>query len=527
MVSCGYFSGCFCDNCVSEFRDWLKNKYKTIDNLNHEWWSSFWSHKYSSFDEIVPPSNRSDRTTHGRNLDWKRFTSDQYIKFMEIEAEPLKRITPNVPTTTNLMEMFKDINYSKLAESIDFVSWDSYPAWLDNEKDINIAQKMAFSHDYMRSLKHQPFILMESTPSMVNWHGYNKLKRPGMHELSSLQAVAHGSDSVLYFQWRKSRGCSEKFHGAVVDHCGHENTRVFRDVKNLGARLQKLDDIVVTVTDSKVAIFHNIENQWALEDSQGYSNAGKKYMDTVFSFHRPLWKRGINTDIISCKDNFDKYNVIILPMLYMVDKALEDKLAGFVKNGGTLIATYTLGTVNENDLCHLGGIPCGKLSNVFGIWNEEIDTLYPSDFNTVRLLDGNEFKAVDYCELIHLRGANAVAHYTKDFYKDYPAVTVNTYGKGKAYYIAFRDEGDYTDYLVDSIIKESNISSVFDGELPSGVTAQSRTDGITDYIFIQNYNNDSVVISANSVYENVENNDKITGDITLSPYEILILKTIK
>ena len=521
------FSGCFCENCVNEFRIWLKDKYKTIDKLNHEWWNSFWSHKYSSFDEIVPPSPRSDKTTHCRNLDWKRFTSDKYIEFMNVEAEPLRRITPDVPITTNFMELFPEIDYAKMSESIDFVSWDNYPYWTNDARDIAMAQKIAFSHDFMRSLKHQPFILMESSPSATNWQTYNKLRRPGMHELSSLQAVAHGSDSVLYFQWRKSRGCSEKFHGAVVDHCGHENTRVFNDVKTLGARLKKMDDIVGTVTDSKVAVFHSIENQWALEDAQGYSNANKKYIDTVLKFHRPLWKRGINTDIICRKDDFSKYDVIILPMLYMVDSELEDKLCRFVENGGNLIATYMLGTVNESDLCHLGGLPCGKLKDVFGIWNEEIDTLYPEDSNIVRLNNEKEFKAVDYCELIHLCGAKSLGAYTTDFYKDYPAVTVNNYGNGKAFYIAFRDQGDFADYLIGDIVKECDIKSVFDGELPNGVTAHSRTDGENDFVFIENYTSSEFILETNLEWINIETNEKIEKTIKLSPISVASLKRFR
>ena len=355
------FFGCFCENCKAGFRKWLKNKYKTIDNLNHEWWTAFWSHTYSSFDEIDPPSDRTDTVIHGRNLDWKRFISDSYIEFLKAESEPLKRITPDIPVTTNLMELFDGIDYRKLANHIDFVSWDNYPAWKGTESDIETAVKIGFCHDYMRSLKSKPFLMMESTPSIVNWHEYNKLKRPKMHALSSLQAIAHGSDSVQYFQFRKSRGCSEKFHGAVVDHVGNENTRVFNDVKELGARLKKLDEIVGTLTISEVAIFHSTENMWAINDAQGFSNSDKKYYETLFSFYKPLWKRGINTDIIGSNDDFGKYKVIIAPMLYSVDDALEEKLIDFVKGGGTLISTYMTGYVNENDLCHLGGFPKGKL----------------------------------------------------------------------------------------------------------------------------------------------------------------------
>ena len=517
---------CYCDNCKKAFIEWLKNKYKTVDNLNHEWWTAFWSHTFSSFEEIDPPSFNTDMAINGRNLDWKRFISDKYIEFLSIETEPLRRITPDIPITTNMMEMYTGIDYREMAKSIDFVSSDNYPVWKNDESDIDTAVKAAFFHDYMRSLKFKPFIMMESTPSIVNWHNYNKLKRPGMHALSSLQAVAHGSDSVLYFQWRKSRGCSEKLHGAVVDHYGKEDTRVFCDVKELGARLKKLDEIVGTVTNAEVAIVYDVQNEWALGGAQGYSNIDKKYQQTLLKFYKPLWKRGINADIIGVNDNFDNYKLIIAPMLYMVSNALEKKLCDYVARGGTLVSTYMLGIVNENDLCHLGGLPAGKLKEVFGIWNEETDTLYPGETNSVSDNSGKEYFAVDYCELIHTAGAVTIATFTSDFYSGYPAFTLNRFGKGKAYYIAFRDRGDFCDDLINKLINDTGVRSAVSFALPSGVTAHSRTDGENTYVFLENHNKSEVSINGDFCFGNLETGAKAENFITLPSVSVTVLKDI-
>lgn len=523
-ISNEYGGECHCPLCRAAFREWLKLKYGTLDNLNHEWWTAFWSHTFTDWEQIISPGPLGDSDLLGLTLDWKRFVTEQTADFMSAEIAAVRKFTPNIPVTANLMGFYNGLDYRRLSKKIDFVSWDAYPKWRGNDKsDISVAINASMTHDLMRSLKKRPFFLMESTPSLVNWHEYNKLKRPGMNELSSLQAVAHGADSVQYFQWRKSRGSSEKFHGAVVDHVGTENTRVFKEVAALGSRLKGLDFIVGTMPDAKAALLYDWDDRWALENSQGFARYDKKIIPTLQSYYGALWKRGIDTDIIGAEDCFDGYRLIIAPMRYSVSAALGEKLKKFVENGGTLLFTYISAMVNENDLCYLGGFPGAGLSEVFGIWNEEIDTLYPGEKNSVKLGD-EEYAATDYCELIHTNTAKALAVYSQDFYSGMPALTVNKYGKGRAYYQAFRDEGEFTDRLVSQLLKECSIGSVFDGELPEGVTAHGRTDGDSTYAFIQNFTYSEKTLETKTEWLNAESGEKINGSILLKPLQTLILK---
>ena len=218
-----YGGECHCDLCQEAFRNWLKKKYQTLDAINDAWWTTFWSHRYTSWDQIESPAPHGEMMVHGLNLDWNRFVSDQTIDFIRHERDTVKPFNQNMPTTINMMYYFYGINYFDLKNEIDIVSWDSYPVWHKvTSSDLKIACDTAMMHDMMRSIKNEPFLLMESTPSMTNWQNVAKLKKPGMHMLSSIQAIAHGSNSVQYFQWRKSRGSSEKFHGAVVDHYGRK-----------------------------------------------------------------------------------------------------------------------------------------------------------------------------------------------------------------------------------------------------------------------------------------------------------------
>jgi beta-galactosidase len=215
---------------------------------------------------------------HGLNLDWRRFNTAQVTDFCRHEVAPLKAANAELPVTTNFMEYFYDYDYWQLAEAIDFISWDSYPMWHREKDETQLACYTAMYHDMMRSLKGgKPFVLMESTPSTTNWQPTSKLKKPGMHILSSMQAVAHGADAVQYFQWRKSRGSVEKFHGAIIDHVGHLDTRVGREVTRLGEMLERLPDVVGCRTEARVAIIFDQQNRWALDDAEGPRNKGMEY----------------------------------------------------------------------------------------------------------------------------------------------------------------------------------------------------------------------------------------------------------
>lgn len=455
-----YGGECHCNYCQDAFREWVQEKYTTLDNLNKAWWATFWSHTYTSWSQVESPAPQGETMVHGLNLDWKRFVTDQTINFYKHEIKPLKAANKDIPVFTNFMELFEGLDYAKFAAEVDVVSWDSYPTWHDHADDSELAAYIAMNHDWFRSLKDgQPFLLMESTPSLTNWQDVSKLKRPGMHYLSSLQAVAHGSDSVQYFQWRKSRGSSEKFHGAVVDHVGHEHTRVFKEVSRLGETLSRLDQIVGTTVDAEVAIIFDTQNRWAINDAQGPRNIGVGYEKAVATQYKAFWDQGVAVDVIDMDKDISKYKLVVAPMLYMVRPGVGEKIEQFVQQGGHFVTTYWSGIVDENDLVFTGGFP-GPLRKTLGIWSEEIDGLHDGQTNSIEMAAGNElgltkdYVAHELCEVIHLEGATALAYYKEDFYAGLPALTVNEFGEGKAYYIASRNKGEFHLDLFTKLVEE-------------------------------------------------------------------------
>ncbi|MCJ7551412.1 MAG: beta-galactosidase trimerization domain-containing protein, partial [Anaerolineae bacterium] len=428
------------------------------------------------------------------------------------------------------------LNYWKMAKHLDVISWDSYPTWHkpgadSRSDDVALASDIAFVHDINRCLKGgKPFMLMESVPSATNWVQSAKVKRPGMHALSSLQAVAHGSDTVQYFQWRKSQGSSEKFHGAVVDHVGHENTRVFRDVADLGQRLEKLQDVIGTTVRPDVAIIYDWENAWAMNDAQGPRRGDKGYLDACKHHYRAFWAQGIPVDIIDMEQDFSSYKLLIAPMLYMIRPGVDERIAEFVKNGGTLVITYWSGIVNDNDLVFLGGWPGGVLREVQGIWAEEIDALYEGDTNTVVPITDNglglkgEYTARDYCDLIHPETAQVLATYKSDFYADRAALTVNAYGKGKAYTVSSNNDDRFFNDFYGTLAGKLGLLRSLDAHLPHGVSAQLRTDGKRPFIFLMNYN-DAVrgIDLGRTIYTDLLTGEMNTGVVKLGVYDVKVL----
>lgn len=481
---------CYCGLCKKQFQEYLKRRYHdNIDELNKEWWTTFWSHRYNSFHQIEPPMPGGETSIHGLNLDWKRFTTWNMTDYMKEEIAVFKKWTPDIPVTTNFMQLYEGLDYHKMAKELDIISWDSYPEWSTDKRElIDTAAMTAFDHSIMRSFKRdQPFMLMESVPSQVNWHPVNKLKRPGIHNLSSMQAVACGSDTVQYFQWRKSRGSYEQHHGAVIDHLGRSDTRVFREVEEAGKNLKLLQEVQGSVPKASAAIIFDWENWWAINDMAGLS-VQKNYPQECRRLYQILFRYGIEADVISQEEDLTPYKVVFAPMLYLLKPGTEERFSQFVTEGGQLVATYLTGYVNENTLCYLGGFPGGALKDVFGLYTEEIDSLYPSERNGAAFTEDSGMEGVcqirDFCEIIKHVTAQILACYTGDFYQGTPVITVNRFGKGKAWYLGARVEDSGLEQLLGKIMCELGITFK---KLPIGVEKHIRYHDSVQFEFYLNY----------------------------------------
>lgn len=487
---------CHCPLCQEAFRGWLKERYGTVEELNRRWCTAFWSHTYQSFDQVESPSGRGDQTLHGLNLDWKRFVTHQTLQFALEEISAVREGGSKLPTTANLMYYYDGLDYHKFAEVFDVLSWDNYPTW-HKGAEAETALDSGMYHDIIRSVQKRPFLLMESCPSSTNWQAVSKLKRPRMQTLSSLQAVAHGSDSVLYFQIRQSRGSSEKFHGAVIDHYGGSDTRVFQEVAETGKALERLSEVCGSQVHSEAAIIYSWENRWALQDAQGPRNQNLCGKETIQKSYRALRRLGCNVDLIGMDQEISSYRIVAAPMLYLFADGFAQKVKSYVENGGIFVMTYWSGIVDSNDRCFLGGTPHG-LMEVMGLRQAEIDALYDGESNCfLPAGDGRlqkNYQCQNLCQLLEIRTAKPLMVYGEDFYQGSPAVTENAFGSGKAYYVAAdAEEAFYRDFY-EMLAKEAQLTLPILSPLPDGVEVMVREAVEARYIFVQNFRSDAVSI---------------------------------
>lgn len=519
-ISNEYATPCYCDTCAAAFRTWLQARYSSLDELNQRWWTPFWSHTYTDWSQIEPPYADGERVTHGLTIDYRRFQSDAMLDCYKLERDAIKAITPTIPCTTNFMGTFPHLDYRAWAKELDVISWDCYPRPNGQTSDI------AFAHDLNRGLKDgQPFMLLEQTPSSQNWQAVNALKRPGVLRLWSYLAVAHGADTVMYFQWRRGRGAGEKFHGAVVEHSGRSDTRVFREVTALGAELAALGDTVIgATTPARVAILFDWDNWWAIEGAIGPINP-KDYPAFVRKHYGALWQHNVPIDVIFSDSDLTPYDLVIAPMMHMVKPGFAERVAAFVQRGGAFVTTVFSGVVDETDLA-FAGYP-GPLRPVLGIWVEEIDALYEGQTNRIVMADGSgEYSCARLCDIIHSEGAQVLATYGDDFYAGTPVLTRHQFGQGHGYYIAADADAAFLADFYGNLLTALGIAAPFPA--PTGVEVVVREKDGRRFLFVLNHNAAPATLTLPTAlqYRELLHGATVRERVELAAYAVYLLEAM-
>ena len=513
-------SGCYCDNCAIAFREWLQTRYHSLDALNDAWSTNFWSQYYYNWEDILPPRMSPAQNNPGQCLDYHRFMSDSLLQCYLTEAGILREITPATPITTNFMAAYKPVDYFSWAPHLDIISVDLYPPHTAQ------AWETALTQDLMRSLKGgQPHLVMEQTPSQVNWMPQNPHKRPGNIRLQSLQALAHGADGVMYFQWRQSPGGAEKFHSAVVTHEGSEHSRIFRQSAQIGAELERLSPIVVgSRLQAQVALLVDWQNWWAVEYSPGPSDR-LRYWEQIRTWYRALHRLNVAVDIVLPGAELSGYRLVIAPLLYMLRPGVAQGLVRFVAQGGVLLTTFFSGIVDQYDRVVPGGYPA-ELRRVLGIHVEEFDPWTPHMTNEVIIQEG-PLRGIYPCtlwgEVVHLEGAQAPGVFANDYYAQGPALTFHQFGDGKAWYIATQGSDELVNRLAQMLCQQAGVFAPIDVSEGIEVTRRMRTDGRSVYFLLNHSMMAANVILPAGKFTSQLDGKEVEGQVDLAAQDVIVL----
>jgi beta-galactosidase len=496
---------CFCGHCTGEFRNWLKEKYGTPESMNKAHGNNVWSGEYSSWTQVKPPfgSNPHAWLNPAFMLDFNRYASESVIKFVRMQTEIIRRNCPDAKITTNKWFCENMPDFYKEFSELDFVSYDNYPT-----TRIPQNPEECYSHnfhlDLMRGVKRQNFWVMEQlSGGLGSWSPMSRTTSPGMIEGYSLQALAHGADTVVHFRWRTAVSGAEMHWHGLIDHSNVPGRR-FEEFSHLCKTAQKLDFIEGTEIKSDVAILYSPENEWAFKIQP--QTDGMYYLEQIKLIHDAFSKYGLNVDIIGQNESLRGYKIVVAPQMYVNNEQTVTNLYEFAKNGGRVILTNRSGVKNEHNNCIMSPLPT-VYRELVGAYIEEYD---PIGYDTipVKFADGESFHCRQWCDILHTETAETVAYYDDDFFCGKPAVTVNNYGKGKAYYIGTVGEKAFYRKLIKDILTESSVK--FTDGLPDNVELTTRRGNGHEVRFIFN-NTDKI------------QNFTIGGeDIFLKPFEMKI-----
>ncbi|MFK0009826.1 beta-galactosidase [Paenarthrobacter sp. NPDC090520] len=504
------------------FRTWLQRKYASLDELNQAWSTTVWGQHYTDWNQVRVPAQPRTWSNPSRRLDFHRFTSDSMLEHFKAERDILRRHTPDLPIVTNFMRFYKTNDYWAWAAEEDAAALDIYPD--PREEDAHVSAALNF--DLMRSLRHgQPWMVMEQATGAVSQWSINVSKLPGKMRLGSYQAIAQGADSILFFQWRQAKGGTERYHSAMVNHAG-PNTRIFREVCELGQELKSLGGLTGTRSTAKVAIVFDWDCWWALELGNS-PRSDLNYAQEVLRFYRPLFEANVTVDFVNANSDPSPYSLVIMPASYLLTDESAARFGKYVSDGGRLVVSYLSGVVDEDNTIRLGGYP-GALRNVLGAWSEEMHPLADED-EQVKLStrDGGTSSAGYWTEHLNTETADVVAAYASGRLAGSPAVTRNSFGSGTALYLSARVDEGLLRQLLDDELHAAGVAPELD--VPAGVQVRRRAGTKADgtarsFLLVLNHNDAPVQVDVHDGGTDLLSDRPVQGTVEVEANGVLILE---
>lgn len=463
------------------FRDWLKQKYKTIDAVNQAWGTNFWSGTYSNFQEINIPLHRQWGMNLHAQLDHYRFADEETATFLDEQARVLRKYTsPDQYITSNYIPMY-DVGYVGMSKELDFVAYTRYMVYGGDRgigpKGYRVGDysRIAMANDFFRPLK-GTYGVMELQPGQVNWGSINPQPLPGAMRMWLWHVFAGGSKFTCTYRYRAPLYGFEQYHYGIVGTDGVTQTpgglefsQFIGEINQLRKIYDAKAQLPKPYLQRKTGILFNADNVMGINLNRqttewNTENHFLKYYKAVKSFGAPV-------DFIRDTTNFSNYPVVLVPAYQMIDQPMIDKLSRYAENGGNLVISCRTGIQNRNG--HLWEAkfyqPMWKL---IGAEIESYDLLMPHSPGKIRF-NNQDYLWTSWGDLLKpSQGTETWATFEGDFYAGTAAVVSHKLGKGTVTYIGVDSKsGDLEKQVLTRLYKQQGIPVE---NYPEGIMVEYR-----------------------------------------------------
>lgn len=515
-----HISRCWCPESARHFRRWLQQRYGTLDGLNEAWGVNVWGQRYTSWDHIETPRKAPGPISPTKLLDFERFSSDALLELFQLEIDILREVTPDLPVTTNFMSMFRDLDYWRFADAEDIVTDDAYPDPADPIAHVGAA----LNYGLMRSMKGgRPWLLLESSASATSWRDVNVPKAPGKMRVDSLQAVAHGSDAVMFFQWRQAKYGQEKFHSSMLGHRG-EDSRTYRETKALGQELKRLEAVRGTRVRSRVALVVDWDSWWGSSAIESLPSQRLSWARQARAWHRAMHLLGQPVDAVRAAGPFDGCDVVLVPNLYIAETPHATALTAFAEAGGHVVVGPFSGVVDATEKVHDRGAP-GPLRRLLGV---EVDEQWPHPDGALERIDyaGTTYQNPAWAEWIETHPLTEVrGTYASGELDGLPAVTRRTVERGSAWYVSAMLEDSGLVAVFADVLAEAGLPSRSARNIDFEAVTRSSSD--TDYTFALNHGREPLAVAVPEGATDLVTGRTTGAILTLDRYGVAVLATAR
>jgi beta-galactosidase len=522
---------CYCDFCQAGFQEWLRSKYGSLEKLNQAWGTVFWSQTYTDFGQIPVPLPSGGDPNPGLALDYDRYQSYANVSFQEEQLIMLRQKCPkHFVTTNNVGPPVDYIDMRELYRNLDFVAFDNYPGFFEmimqEQKSGTfppgaITTTIAMMHDFARCVKGgKPFMIMEEQSGKAGQRSFSPQPEKGQVRLWTYQAIAHGAMGVNYFRWDTATfGAEEYWHG-VLNH-DRSKSPAYDEIKQTVKELKALGPEVLNSSyPAEAALIFDYDCGWALQIQPGH--LGLSYMPQVTGWYGAITASHSGVDVIQPGADLTAYKIVFAPVAYVLSEAQATRIRNFVQAGGVFVSSFRLGVKTESSQIVRTPLP-GLLRDVMGVTVEDYLPIYSAKqgvkFSSA--FAGADAECGLWADILQPAGAEVVGSYTAGEHAGKAAVTINTFGKGRAVYVGADLDAASLAKVLRTLTASAGVRPAID--VPAGVEMTVRRSGDKQWMFLLNHTSIAQTVTIAKPITDLLTKQALSGTIELTGYGVRVL----